>query len=856
MKLTSIHDMAAPAIPLGNDPGVRAIEEAYHRKLLNVILACIVGAALVLLVFNFVQSSGDRVLPPEVVLMNWGLAGALALSILVYALARWWSINVASATLIVLMIVLAALGDTPMEVTNGRSELSFVVPILLAGLLLPPWTSFIAAGLSSLAIFLVAINAGIPVPNVPATVVYLFVALVAYLFTNNMKVANQRMRQALVELRTREADFRLLFAANPLPMCVARVSDARLVEVNEAAIRHYGYSREEFLQLAVSDILLAPPDLPDAYGELPVTWPYAAEQRHRIKDGRIIEALVTAHRVSLFGDDAILVVAQDISERKRAEDQLELMLRVVNEIPASTVIVDLSGNIEFVNRKFQELNGRTQAEMRGKPWHSLSAELAAPSVAQEIETALRQGNVWRTEFDSPRQDGTMRRVTLTVSRVSDATGAITHILSIAEDITARYEAEQALRTLNSELESRVAQRTADLERANCDLQRSSRMKDEFLATMSHELRTPLTGILGGADTLLEELVGPLNPRQVRILHRVQESGNHLLSVISGILDLSKIEAGGMDLVIQPVRVAEICTSCLQMVSTQAAAKEQTLTHASAPPDFVVVADPVRLKQILTNLLTNAIKFTPVGGHIDFTVRADAATEQVTFAVSDSGIGIPAEAQSRLFQPFVQLDSGLNRAYGGTGLGLALVRRLAEMHGGGVGVESTPGKGSRFWVSLPWSPAQAEPAVTTVVEEAMPAPRLSPAVILLAEDNPVSIELITTRLRETGCEVLVVTNGEEAVRVARQRRPDLILMDIQMPQLDGIEAIKRLRAAPEPAVAAVPIIALTALVMAGDRTRCLEAGANAYISKPFAMHALLLTIAQVLDARRAPAPDGP
>jgi CheY-like chemotaxis protein len=379
----------------------------------------------------------------------------------------------------------------------------------------------------------------------------------------------------------------------------------------------------------------------------------------------------------------------------------------------------------------------------------------------------------------------------------------------------------------------------------------ARLKDEFLATMSHELRTPLTGVLSAADVLGEQVHGALNARQLDAVRMISESGKRLLELINGILDLSKIEAGDMALSMYTVGVDDVCSAALTIMRNEAERKNLVVSYSSTPAMLNLVADPVRLRQILVNLLSNAVKFTPGGGSIGLEVFGDAPNEKVHFVVWDTGIGIASEQQSLVFEPFVQLDGGLSRQFSGAGLGLALVRKFAELHGGGVAVESSPGQGSRFTVTLPWQPvvlpaADVKPAsnhssnhqrlILQLIETLGRKP-----LILLAEDSRAGIDITLNYLEPLGCEMLVVLRGDDAVRTASEREPDLILMDIQLPYLDGITAITQIRSHSNPKVARTPILAVTALAMTDDRERCLAAGANDYLSKPFSMAALVEAI---------------
>jgi len=411
-----------------------------------------------------------------------------------------------------------------------------------------------------------------------------------------------------------------------------------------------------------------------------------------------------------------------------------------------------------------------------------------------------------------------------------------------------------LQRSNIELEHRVEKRTAELNKANAELEHANRTKDEFLANMSHELRTPLNSILGLSESLLEQYRDPLTERQQKSVQIVESSGRHLLSLINDILDLSKIEAGKLDFYPEAIGIAEVCQASLTFIKSQAMNKSITLTFKDDKTVSGIHADPRRLKQILVNLLTNAIKFTPEGGQVTLEVHGDVEQDLIQFSVMDTGVGIALEELERLFQPFTQVDSSLNRQQEGTGLGLALVQRLTDLHGGSVHVESQPGKGSNFTIVLPWrrelvvspetTPSGSEAATRELVPPSEGAKQQGN--ILLAEDNMANILTIGEYLKSHGYEVRVAHDGVEAIQMAEETNPDIILMDIQMPAMDGLEATRRLRA--NPRFTLTPLIALTALAMPGDRERCLEAGASEYMSKPASLKMLVKTIERLLGTR--------
>lgn len=421
--------------------------------------------------------------------------------------------------------------------------------------------------------------------------------------------------------------------------------------------------------------------------------------------------------------------------------------------------------------------------------------------------------------------------------IRDQRGQPLYWQGLKMDVTKRKEAEEEILQLNAELEYRVAERTRELERA-------LRAKDEFLASMSHELRTPLNSILGLSESLAENVAGPLNEKQERYVSTIIESGHHLLSLINDILDLAKIEAGQIVLNIEEVNVERVCQASLRMISEMAHKKHQEVSLQIDADMDVVWGDERRLKQILVNLLSNAVKFTPENGKLGIQVRADREEKRVIFTVWDNGIGIHERDLQRLFRPFVQLDSILARGGTGTGLGLALVTQMVRLHGGSISVDSEPGEGSRFNIVLPWEPALVSDAElrlksTGKFRAIRPDVKDRPLILIIEDARDANL-MMSDYLENAGYRVLTAPDGVTGIDLAKQSHPSLILMDIQMPVMDGLEATRRLRS--DPRFRSIPIIALTALAMPGDRERCLAAGATDYIMKPVS----LKNLSQLID----------
>lgn len=425
--------------------------------------------------------------------------------------------------------------------------------------------------------------------------------------------------------------------------------------------------------------------------------------------------------------------------------------------------------------------------------------------------------------------------------------------------------------LEAKIERLETEKLELLKHRNAELERTTRLKDEFLANMSHELRTPLNSILGMNEGLQDQIFGLINEQQLKALRTIENSATHLLTLINDILDVAKIEAGQVNLEYSYVSLPQLCASSLGFVKQQASRKRIQL-NMDIPMDLPAVwVDEVRLRQVLLNLLNNAVKFTPDHGTVILKVSTilqpgnlsknlaenseDYLGNILRIVVEDTGIGIAAENLDKLFKPFVQIDGALNRQQMGTGLGLTLVKKLVELHGGQVSISSELGVGSCVTIDLPFVPQDKE-------SREFPVEALYPETwdnllnreassgrkpfILLAEDDEANIETISSYLQAKGYEIFLAYDGQHAIDVAQLVGPDLVLMDIQMPGMDGLAAIRSLRQINR--LQNIPIIALTALAMKGDQERCLEAGANLYLSKPVKLKQLDLAIKDLLSDR--------
>ena len=513
--------------------------------------------------------------------------------------------------------------------------------------------------------------------------------------------------------------------------------------------------------------------------------------------------------------------------------------------------------LSYLSERYQALTGDSPERIIGNRLLSACAErLMSPEQQTRFANALQTQQPFDgVELIYSCAGQEERYFLLSGKPYYDDDGQFLGYRGAGSNVTENKRAEIALTEERSQLAQRVKERTAELQKANEELAQAMRAKDTFLAGMSHELRTPLNAIMGLTEMLQLETQNHLSSAHQHMLKTVYSSSQHLLELINDVLDLAQVGAGEMKLALTEVSIDDVCQAAVQLIKPSADKKNLSVIPFFDPMLGKLHADERRLKQILVNLLSNAVKFTPHNGSIGLEVQGD--TEMVRFIVSDTGIGISTDGMKRLFKPFVQLDSRITREYGGTGLGLSLVYHMVEMHGGSISVESAVGAGSHFIVSLPRESSSYKYHTLTsstdhkaIYPQAVATLETTPTaaehgLILIAEDNEENAFIFTNYLQSKGYQTIRVSNGADAITQAQQHLPNLILMDIQMPNMDGLEAIRRLRA--EARFGKIPIIALTALAMPGDRERCLSAGANEYLSKPIRLQRL----GEVIQAQLKP-----
>jgi PAS domain S-box-containing protein len=560
------------------------------------------------------------------------------------------------------------------------------------------------------------------------------------------------------------------------------------------------------------------------------------------KDGTRFPAVVSVTALRDPSDAIIgyLLIGTDNTARKQIEEErrrLDQRLRdqhfytrsLIESNIDALMTTDPRGIITDVNKQMEELTGCTRDELVGAPFKGFFTE---PERADEaIKLVLSLGKLKNYEITARARNGSLTVVSYNATTFHDRDGHLQGVFAAARDVTESKRLEYALQLKNIELEE------------------ASRMKSEFLANMSHELRTPLNAIMGFSELLKDGLAGPMSDQQRTFVGNIFGSGQHLLALINDILDLSKVEAGKESLDLEPVNVAALFAHALSIISEQAVTRRIDLSMDVPEELGSILADHRKAKQIVYNLLSNAVKFSHDGGHVILRAtrvpRADvgqatgpwagrgfAASDQeceefLAICVTDAGIGIAAEDLQQLFTPFTQIDSGLARRFDGTGLGLAMVRRLAELHGGAVAVESAAGEGSRFTVWLPLRTAEEDAMASARTPGAPRSEALSGArTALVVEDDFKSAELLRVQLEAEGFKVLHAASAEAALVLAVQQPLALITLDIMLPNMDGWEFLERIKKMPALRHSPVVIISIVA-----DGPRGFALGAGAVMQKP-------------------------
>jgi PAS domain S-box-containing protein len=649
------------------------------------------------------------------------------------------------------------------------------------------------------------------------------------------------------KLLAREQQFRQLIDSAPDAMVISDQTGV-IIMINRKAETLFGYNRDELCGQFVE--VLVPERYRRKHGDL--RHGYISQIGSRMgadreiygftKDGREVPIEISLSPIKT--EDGVLISSaiRDITERKKNNALLQeretLLSAVMKILPVGIWIVDKKGNITFGNDAAVEIWGGAQYVGLGqlgvyKGWWVKSGKLieahewSAARAIEKGETSLDE------EIEIECFDGSHKIILNSALPLRGEDGCVNGAIIINQDISERKRTEKELQ---------AAYKQSDI---------ANRAKSDFLANMSHEIRTPLNAVIGMAYLAMKSDIGD---KARDYLGKIHFSGKHLLKIVNDILDMSKIEAGKFDIEKVPFRTERLLSNVASMIRSSAAEKELELELIHNPSIPVLLeGDFLRLSQVLVNFISNAIKFTERGKVIIELTKLDETESDIRlrFSVSDTGIGMTPVQLAGLFQPFQQADASISRKFGGTGLGLSICKKMAELMGGEVGAESAPGIGSTFWFTARLGKVHEGGAVhralTSMGLQTAGIEMLKGASILLAEDNIFNQEVAVEMLEQAGARVTVANNGYEALAFLRQARFDCVLMDMQMPEMDGLEATRRIRADSE--LAGLKVIALTANIMQADRDRCFAAGMDDFINKPFLPEDFYKTIADAIAERK-------
>lgn len=647
----------------------------------------------------------------------------------------------------------------------------------------------------------------------------------ALVLFNSRKILRER-KFAQRQLEVSERHYRRLI--DNVSDIITIVDSAGIISyTSPAAERMFGLRVEQIVGHNIRDMVMAEDvtgiDIPALYerfnGDTPMNYRVVDCHQHQ----QVLESYIQRF-TGEDGETYYILNSRNVTLRKAAEEENRKLSLVVEQNPSSIVITDTTGRIEYVNPFFEMATGYTLAEVVGKNPRVLNAGKTDSSVFKNMWETIQSGQVWQGEFINKKKNGELYDESVLILPIKDLEDRVTHYVAVKENVT-------------------------ELKKAREQAERANQAKSEFLSRMSHELRTPLNAINGFSQLMLRSKKNPLNDKQTKMVEQIDSAGNHLLELINEVLDLARIEAGKMSLSIEEIRPCALVKDCLLLMENLAQQRGITLIDKCFDEEVAfVLADYTRAKQVLVNFISNAIKYNRAEGTVTIYVDVNEA-DQLRFVVEDTGLGISSEKQQQLFVPFARLSDNSDTVEG-TGIGMTITKQLVEAMNGTIGFESELGKGSCFWFTLPFAEQtkkvdkKVAPTVVDVKDETIKG---DDHLILYIEDNPANVSLMETLFDDWHTMQIETTlNAEEGIQLAKECHPDLVLLDINLPTIDGFEVFRQLRANPE--TEAIPIVAVSADAMKETLKKAARLGFDGFIRKPVDFEQLKVTILELLKVR--------
>jgi len=612
------------------------------------------------------------------------------------------------------------------------------------------------------------------------------------------------------KLEKSEEKFKSFFTNNKAMMLQIDYRTKQIIDVNNSAIKFYGYTKEEILNKTIYDInCLEPQYIDNLMMKAMKNDSNFFNFIHKLKNGELKDVEVYASPV-INGYDSMFIIINDISHRKKQEEENKKLKTAIDQLPLTMIITDKNGIIEYVNPYFTKLTGYNIKDVIGKNHRILNSNLIPKKTFENLWKTIVTGNIWEGNLINKKKNGDIYIEKTIINPIKNNNDEIYNFMVIKEDITDKIKIEEKLKKQN-----------ISLRKAKNKAIESDKLKSAFLANMSHEIRTPLNSIVGFSSLFA---TNDIRPDKIKTyINYINKSSEQLIKIINDLIDISKIEANQLIITKEKIELKPIMSHLFEIFKNENSKSDVNLIYNEDIKNIVISTDKVRLEQILINLLSNALKFTDYG-YVEF--GYEIINKYVKFYVKDTGIGIKEENREIIFDRFRQVDLGLNKIYGGNGLGLSISKSLITLLGGKIWIESNMDNGSIFYFTIQIdNDTLKEKKDENIKFDEL---KIKDKTILIAEDEDINYLLISKMLLKYELNLIRVTNGLDAVlEFERNSNIDMILMDVKMPILDGYGATKKIREIDK----YIPIIIVTAYALSEDKEYALNSGCNGYLTKP-------------------------